>query len=133
MTVLPTAKVPEIFGKGASVNDRLLTDDLVLDVASSVGVGVGLGEGVGVDVVLGSGTGVGVSTGAGVDVSTGAGVDVGVEALGAGVALESAAKTGAETPSCTSVEIANAKPIDAELRLNRPNSFTKCPRTRNLY
>jgi hypothetical protein len=59
------------------------------------------------------------------------GADVGMEGLGVGVALGPAAKTGAETPSCTSVEIANAKPIDAELRLNRPNSFTMCPRTRN--
>ena len=67
------------------------------------------------------------------------GAVVGVEGLGAGVALGvgvalgPAAKTGAETPSCTSVETAKAKPIDAELRLNRLNSFTKCPRTKNSY
>ncbi len=127
MTVLPTAKVPEMLGKGVCVSERLLTDDLVLDVALSDGVGVAVGVGAGTSVGVSMGTGVEVSTGTGVGVS----VEAGVEELGAGVSPESAAKTGAETPSCTSVEIANAKPIDAELRLNRPNSFTMCPRTRN--
>ncbi len=102
-------------------------------VDGSVDVGVGVGVGVLVWVGAGSGVGVGgdVSTGAGADVSTGAGVDVGVEELGAGVALESVAKTGAETPSCTRVEIASTKPIDALTRRDRPSRTIYCPQMRS--
>jgi hypothetical protein len=89
-------------------------------------VEVGVGVGVGVRVSLGSGTGVEVSTGTGVGVS----VEAGVEEPGAGVAPESAAKTGAETPSCTSVEIASTKPIDAPVRFDRPNHFMMLPQHR---
>ena len=129
-SVWPTANEPVTLGTGATAKGSPAADTFTVDVNLVVDVGVRVSEERGEGVWLGSGTGAGfdVSTGAAPDVSTETGVEVGVAELGAGGGPASAAKTGDETPSCTRVEIANAKPIDALTRLDRPRRIMWYPK-----